>query len=206
MVFWNIWASKAAWPSYTSSKGTLGSHSCQTCPRLASWIWEAISHQGKARVIGSPWGLPSYVHLFHLVHPFIDLFLTLHGWRIMVNLVLLLATLQVLKLFHHKVHVLPQLDLTSYMVLSSSWMFMGSSVFECFPPSAIVMESSDFLWLRLSYRSNTELWCCSSGMSSMLTGYRTMMGLMGLDLELLAWVSVLGSFWNLLSDLDQILP
>ena len=49
----------AAWPSYTSSNGTLGSQSRRTCPRLASWTWEVVSHQGKVRVIGSPWGLPS---------------------------------------------------------------------------------------------------------------------------------------------------
>ena len=46
--------------------------------------------------------------------PIFNLLLTLHGWRIMVSLVLLFVTLQVPKLFHHKVHVLPQLDLTSY--------------------------------------------------------------------------------------------
>ena len=37
----------------------------------------------------------------------------------------------------------------------------------------------------------------------MLTGFSTMMGL---ELELLAWVSALGSLCNLPSDLDQILP
>ena len=37
--------------------------------------------------------------------PLIDLLLALHGWRIMVSLVLLLATLQVLKLLYDKVHI-----------------------------------------------------------------------------------------------------
>ena len=60
---------------------------------------------------------------------------------------------------------------------------MGSSVFECSPSSAIVMESSGFLWLGLSYRSNMGLWCCNSGVTSMLTGFNTMMDL---ELELLA--------------------
>ena len=84
------------------------------------------------------------------------------------------------------------------MVFSSSWVFMGSSVFECSPPSTMVMESSDFLWLGLSCRSNTWFWCCSNGMSPMFTSFNTVMGL---ELELLAWMSVLGfslesSLWS----------
>ena len=86
------------------------------------------------------------------------------------------------------------------MVFSSSWVFMGSSVFGCFPSSTIVMESSDLLWLGLSCRSNTGLWCCSSGVSFMLTSFSTMMDL---ELELVAWVSSLDSLWSL--PFDQIL-
>ena len=53
--------------------------------------------------------------VYPLVDPLVDLLLlTLHGWGIMIGLVLFLATLQVLKLLHNKVHVFPQLDLTSY--------------------------------------------------------------------------------------------
>ena len=40
----------------------------------------------------------------------------------------------------------------------------------------------------------------------MLTSFIIVMEVMGLELELLAWVSALGSLWNLPSDLDQILP
>ena len=40
----------------------------------------------------------------------------------------------------------------------------------------------------------------------MLTGFNTMMGVMGLELELPAYVSALGSLCSLPSDLDQILP
>ena len=92
------------------------------------------------------------------------------------------------------------------MVLSSSWVFMGSSVFGCFPSSAIVLGDSDFLWLKLSYRSKIGLWCCSSKVSSMLEDFSIVMGVMGLELELLAWVSALGSLCSFPSDLDQILP
>ena len=53
-------------------------------------------------------------HLFHFVHSFINLLLTFHGWWIMVILVFLLVILQILNLLHHMVHVLPQMDLTSY--------------------------------------------------------------------------------------------
>ena len=45
----------------------------------------------------------------------------------------------------------------------------------------------------LSYRLNTGLWCCS-GVSSMLMGFSTVIGL---ELELIAWVSSLdSSFWS----------
>ena len=64
-------------------------------------------------------------------------------------------------------------------------MFIGSLVFKCSPSSAIV-GASNFLWLELSCRSNTGLFCCSSGVSSMLTGFSTVMGVIGLELELLA--------------------
>ena len=60
---------------------------------------------------------------------------------------------------------------------------MGSSVFGCSSPSAMVMESSDFLWLGLSYTSNTRLRCCNYGVPSMLTSLSTVIGL---ELELLA--------------------
>ena len=39
----------------------------------------------------------------------------------------------------------------------------------------------------------------------MLTGFSTVIGVMGLELELLTWVSTLGSLCNLPLDLDQIL-
>ena len=48
-----------------------------------------------------------------MVYPFVDLLLTFHGWGIMISLVLLLATLQVLKLLYDKVYVFPQLNLTN---------------------------------------------------------------------------------------------
>ena len=92
------------------------------------------------------------------------------------------------------------------MVLSSFWVFMGSSVFRCSPSSAIVLGSSNFLWLELSCRSNMGLWCYSSGVSSMLTDFSVVIEGMGLELELLAWVSVLGFLWSLPFNLDQILP
>ena len=40
----------------------------------------------------------------------------------------------------------------------------------------------------------------------MLMGFSTVMGVMGLELELQAYVLILGSLWSLPSDLDQILP
>ena len=58
-------------------------------------------------------------------------------------------------------------------------MFIGSSVFGCSPSYAIVLGASDFLWLELSCR-------CNNGVSSMLRGFSTVMGVMGLELELLA--------------------
>ena len=58
--------------------------------------------------------------------------------------------------------------------------------FEVSPSSAIVFGASGFLWLELSCRSKMELWCHSSGVSSMLMGFSTVMGVMGLELELLA--------------------
>ena len=64
-------------------------------------------------------------------------------------------------------------------------MFMGSSVFGC-SSSAIVLGASDFLWLELSYRSKMGLWCCSSGVSSMLKGFNIVMGVTGLEPELMA--------------------
>ena len=92
------------------------------------------------------------------------------------------------------------------MVLSSSWVFIGSSMFECSPYFAIVLGASDFLWLELSCRLNMGLWCCSSGVSSMFMGFNTVMRVMGLELELLAWVLALSSLCSLPSDLDQIPP
>ena len=92
------------------------------------------------------------------------------------------------------------------MALSSSWVFISSSVFGCSPFSTIVLGASDFLWLKLSCRSNMGLWCCSNGVASMLIRFSTVMGVMGLELELLAWVSTLGSLCSPPSDLDQILP
>ena len=64
------------------------------------------------------------------------------------------------------------------------------------------------IWLgfEVSCRSDMGLWCCSNRVSSILIGFSTVMGVMGLELELLAWVSALGPLCNLPSDLDQILP
>ena len=64
------------------------------------------------------------------------------------------------------------------------------------------------IWLgfEVSRKSDMGLWCYSSGVSSMLTSFNTVMGVMGLELELLAWVSALGSLCSLPSNLDQILP
>ena len=158
-VFWNIWASSSSIAPRGCMaliyifKWDLGSQSRQSCPRLASWIWEAISHQGKVRVIGSPWGLPSC-----------------EPWNCCT--VRFMSSLNWIWL--------------ATIVFSSSWVFMGSSVFGCFPPFVIVLGSSDFLWLGLSYRSNIGLWCCSNEVSSMLTSFNTVMGVMGLELELLA--------------------
>ena len=89
------------------------------------------------------------------------------------------------------------------MVFSSSWVFIGSSVFGCSSPFAMVIESSDFLWLGLSCKSNIGLRCCNYGVPSMLTGLSTVIGL---ELELLAWLLFLDSLWSLPSNLDQILP
>ena len=58
-------------------------------------------------------------------------------------------------------------------------MFIGSSLFGCSPSFAIVLGASDFLWLELSCR-------CSNRVSSTLKGFSTVMGVMGLELELLA--------------------
>ena len=63
---------------------------------------------------------------------------------------------------------------------------MGSSVFGFSPSFAIVLGGSDFLWLELSCRSKMGLYCCNSKISSMLKGFSTIMGVMGLELELLA--------------------
>ena len=62
-------------------------------------------------------------------------------------------------------------------------------------------------WLGFEVSRNLDkgLWYCSSGVSSMLTGFSTVIGVMGLELELLTWVSTLGSLCNLPLDLDQIL-
>ena len=63
---------------------------------------------------------------------------------------------------------------------------MGSSVFECSPSSTIVLGALDFLWLELSCKSKMGLWSCSSEVSSMLKGFNIIMGVIGLELELLA--------------------
>ena len=63
---------------------------------------------------------------------------------------------------------------------------MGSSVFRCSPSSAIVLGASDFLWLEPSCRSKMGLWCCSSRVSSMHKGFNTVMGVTGLEPELMA--------------------
>ena len=125
-------------------------------------------------------------HLLHFVHSFVDLLLILHSWLIMISLVLLLITLQILKLLHHTIH--------------SSWVFMGSSIFRCSPSSAIVLGASGFLWLEMSCKSKMGLWCSGSGVSSMLKGFSIVMGVRSLELELLAWVLGLGSLCSLPSD------
>ena len=78
--------------------------------------WQpCIGEQGKRIVVHKFLHLTgSSNHLLHFIHPFIDLLLTLYGWWIMISLVLLLITLQILKLSHHTVHVFPQLNLTTY--------------------------------------------------------------------------------------------
>ena len=43
-----------------------------------------------------------------------------------------------------------------------------------------------WLGFEVSCRSDMGLWCCNSGVSSMLMGFSTMIGVMGLELELLA--------------------
>ena len=83
------------------------------------------------------------------------------------------------------IHVFPQLRLAT-IVLSSSWVFMGSFVFGCSPFYAILLGASNFLWLELSWRSKMGLRCCSSGVSFMLEGFSIVMGVTGLELELLA--------------------
>ena len=76
--------------------------------------------------------------------------------------------------------------------------------FEVSPP----IRECWVIWLgfEVSYRSNMGLWCYRSGDSFMLTGFSTIMGVTGFELELLAWVLSLGSLCSLPSDLDQILP
>ena len=88
------------------------------------------------------------------------------------------------------------------IVFSNSWVLVGSSVFWCPSPFATVIESSYFLWSGLSCKLNTRLRCCNCGVPSTLKGFSTMIGL---ELELLAWLSFLDSLWSLPSDLDQIL-
>ena len=65
-------------------------------------------------------------------------------------------------------------------------MFISSSVFGCSPSSAILLGALGFLWLELSWRSKMGLRCCSGGVSSMLEGFDIVMGVTGLELELLA--------------------
>ena len=53
-------------------------------------------------------------YLLHLIYPLINLLLTLQDRGILFGLVLLLASLQVLKLLYDIVHVLHQLNLACY--------------------------------------------------------------------------------------------
>ena len=53
-------------------------------------------------------------HLLYLTYVLINLLLTLRDKGILIGLVFLLATLQVLKLLHNKVHVFPQLNLACH--------------------------------------------------------------------------------------------
>ena len=64
------------------------------------------------------------------------------------------------------------------------------------------------IWLgfEVCRKSDMGLWCYSSRVSFILASFNTVMGVMGLELELLAWVSTLGSLCSLPSNLDQILP
>ena len=89
------------------------------------------------------------------------------------------------------------------MVFSSSWVFIGSLVFGCSSLSTMVMESSEFLWHRLSCKSNMKLRCCNYKVPSMLTCFSSVIGL---ELELLAWLSFLDSVWSHPFNLNQILP
>ena len=52
---------------------------------------------------------------------------------------------------------LPSTECSLSMVLSSFWVFMGSSVFECSSSSAILLGASNFLWLELSWRLKVGL-------------------------------------------------
>jgi len=67
----------------------------------------------------------------------------------------------------------------------------------------MVTESSDLLSLGLSCKSNIGLRCCNCGVPSIHKGFSMVIGL---ELELLAWLSLLDSLWSLPFDLDQILP
>ena len=67
----------------------------------------------------------------------------------------------------------------------------------------MVTKSSNFLWLGLSCKLNIGLRCCNCGVPSKLTGLSIVIGL---ELELLAWLSFLDSLLSLPSNLDQILP
>ena len=62
-----------------------------------------------------------------------------------------------------------------------------------------------WLGFEVSCRPNMRLCGCSNEVSSLLMGFSAVMGVMGLELELLAWVLALGSLCSLPSDLNQIL-
>ena len=64
-------------------------------------------------------------------------------------------------------------------------------------------KSSNLLWRGLSCKSNTGLRCCNYRVPSIHKGFSTMIGL---ELELMAWLSLLDSLWSLPSNLDQVLP
>ena len=106
-VFWNIWASNFS----------VAPRGCMALIYIFKWDFRQpvllnLSKVGILNLGGnltsgkSEWLVVHEVlhlassldHLFHLIYHLVDFLLALHGWRIMVSLVLLLANLKVSKL------------------------------------------------------------------------------------------------------------